>query len=33
MDNGEYGLNETGKIWQRNYYEYIIRNDKELDEN
>jgi len=23
-------LNETGKIWQRNYYEHIIRNRKEL---
>ena len=25
-------LNEIGKIWQRNYYEHVIRNDKELGE-
>jgi len=24
-------LNETGKIWQRDYYEHIIRNNSELD--
>jgi putative transposase len=21
-----------GKLWQRNYYEYIIRNERELDD-
>ena len=24
-------LNEIAKLWQRNYYEHIIRNDKELE--
>jgi putative transposase len=25
-------LNLSGKIWQRNYYEHIIRDNKELDQ-
>jgi len=27
----ENNLNEIGKIWQRNYFEHIIRNDNELE--
>jgi putative transposase len=27
----ENNLDLSGKIWQRNYYEHIIRNDKELE--
>ena len=26
----ENGVNESGKFWQRNYYERIIRNNREL---
>ena len=28
----ENNLNEVGHIWQRNYYDHIIRNNKELNE-
>jgi len=27
----ENSLHEYGKIWQRDYYEHIIRNKRELD--
>jgi putative transposase len=29
--NKKIGNRLDGKIWQRNYYEHIIRNDKELE--
>ena len=28
----ENGIDAPGKFWQRNYYEHVIRNEKELDE-